>query len=1157
MKNKTIRLLVITMFLALVLAAGSCGRNNTEKGSSVGKSFVSDENHYVSAENFSGTYLPKANAPSETINYIDLRSAGNNDIFLGVALQGIVNKGTPSLYVFSNPMVEGNESSEYWFDLLDVTYPNRFVKNEYTDIYRLVADYADKLDGYILYHDRLCDGKMRSRSYYRSLYGDMACLDLTVMLASKYNAVPLTQSQYNTLKNKYGVTLEMKGDTTYFMEKDSDGHISASNDARASRDTWKKVFNYVLNKLSGDLNNKVFAHNAGFCIASADYWIQNNALVYSRIFDNDATDEEKEIEDKLLALTDVNAVSLGVWYLQADEGSYVAKLSSSQKTMIVTYETYNLSWTSGLESVYPKANEPRDLEPEDGKIYISFDLTEGDNVSYASFRLNQILDSPAAPATTMGWTFTPTLGEIAPNMQAYYNTRIGGNYSVVTPEQGVAYVSYAPENDDFYTATAEYLDRLNSDTVRILRSDMVDCLVYAEKIDGLNGVFVGYMGEGATYWNNNEDANILYNDTVFFKHYNGRSLSDIANYNSGAPAFFAVSLYGWGQSAETVEAVTKDLDDRFVIVSPSELAALYKKYVAKSFSDVTYADFDCDMSQAEMGFMTYASDHTAVSASDGTRYADGNDYMVYKFDLDDGVSSAAMYLTLSGRYQVAISADNVNWKIIDESKNHIDSPVIKQYDVSSYLNGNAGNTVYLRVANASPEYNGGAALHHVSVLTEKYFGKSLTLTPANDAAFIAEGEKTYAEDGRTGSFVYAIPVSGEVKDLSVSVLADPGKKVEISSDGREYAEITFDGTAGSTRYADISDCLTGKDAKLYFRFGGEGKAEKFRLLSSVPVKEESFSPMGSSKESEYALCIDNGEIVSPNTVNSFRRLRGTEELLYKFIIDRNVQKVRLDLNILGTYSVKIGTDGKNFTEVVRAQTGGSVQVRYVYTDISAYVGGGDTLYVKAGLIDPSKETVVRFYGIRIMTDLSSDSMKQRFENERLPDLEVLASWNGINRGGNVNYGEEDTESFEYKLIDWSLSVSPTIYLHNLTQPLRGLASNEGCFVYKFDFSQENLAFWQEILPDVFASGKPADFRIGIDIAEGYIIDVSTDGEVWKTLVEASVDDTYRGGASNRTTEKLFLGEYLEQSDVIYIRCADNTPQNGWGALVFALNLYFN
>ena len=1109
-----------------------------------------------------GSYLslPKASAPKNEISYIDVTSYENDEIFLAVATQGVLNGNNPFVYVIADPMIEGNmNASQFWFEKLDETYPDTYEKVEYTDIYRLIMDNIESVDGYILYDERLTDDKMRSRNHYRELYGDMALLDLTIMLCGIYDSIPLTREQLYVLRENYGFNLTKKGDTTQFMIKDGEGNIDDSPAARKSLDVWYNVFNYVLRELGPSLNDNVFAHNPAFQIPSADYWIQNDMMVYTRVFAQDATAREIEMEKNLLALTKTNASSVGCFYLQSDEANYMSVLSVNGKNLVCTYETYNISWTSGLESVYPKEPVDRDLQVEEGKIYISFDLTEGDNNSYHYFRMPQIVGEDSAD-DIMGWAISPTLGEISPNMLAYFNSRFGDVFGIVTPEAGFGYVNRKlPDGTayDFHKITEEYLSRTGSDSIRVIDMDYQSYMSYAENIDGLESLLFGYMGEGETYWNNNEDANFLYNDTVFFRHYDGRAMGEISKYNSATPAFFAVSLYGWNQTASSIKSIMKNLDERFVLVTPSELADLYKQYYAGRYNDVTEASFCADFSKEELGFLNYASNHSSIDQSKGERYVDARDYLKYRFDLRDDVQKAEISVTLSGRYQLEVSSDGLNWAIIDKANKYYEEDVVVKRDVSFLLGAdNPSNTVYLRVGDATVDDNNGAVLKDVAVKTDKSVVSNLHLTKRNDSLHIIDDNSEVKTDGRSGKFTYAFNPDTSVDNLTLSVDIKNSMTVRISKDNKDYRDLVFDGVLGTTGYADISKYLKDNEAgTLYVQFEGKGQLKEFKLTSIDPVSSLSFSPNGSSVDEKYNLSLDDYKLTGVNTTTSCTTLNDNEALLYKFIIGEGVVSTRLDLNIKGLYTVEASNDGKNFAKIVEAEIGGGLQNPYVYTDISQYATAGKTLYLKIYVTPNDNDKNVRLYGLRLYTNLAPESMKQMYELERDADFSFAPKWNGNNLNGDKNYGEEDVDSLEYKLIEKSMSSKYGIYMHNYVQPLRSLSDPSGYFVYKLDFN--DLDFWREAYPKIFVDGFEIErLRVDVEIAEGYIALSDNDGEEWSKILDCGLDNTYRGGAANRNVESMRLDEYLCDKP-IYIKFADNTPENGWGTLIYNISIYFN
>ena len=535
---------------------------------------------------------------------------------------------------------------------------------------------------------------------------------------------------------------------------------------------------------------------------------------------------------------------------------------------------------------------------------------------------------------------------------------------------------------------------------------------------------------------------------------------------------------------------------------------------------------------------------------------DGNESAIYKFDLADDVTKANVQFRIGGRFVIEASTNRTTWYQIAESDKYYEESTYVNCDLAKYLENNAGKTVYIRIADPTTENGNGALLEHVTVYTDKMDFDTVTINAEDDAAFLYENEEsTVGWGARTGKFTYSVDLKNGAQVAELSVFMTEDTTAEISVDDKAFAPITVGGKTKTTYFADISTLLGGNnDVKL--RFDGEVTTVKITLTEVV--KELSFTPIGLTAEDDYAISLDDMEVKAENTVNSYLEIVKKEQAIYKFVLDESVTSLRLDLGILGNYKVEVSNDGKTYQQALIAQIGGGAQVKYVYTDISYVLTAGKTIYVRFSVIDPTSDKSVRLFGIRLFTNLASQQMIDRYENERLPDLSVVPSWDGTNREGNINYGNDDENSVEYKLLDTELSAA-SIYMHNYVLPLRTVVNSRSCFVYKLDFSEENIAFWQELLPELFVEGfELTKLRIGIVIAEGYLISSSADAEDWKTEIIATVDETYTGGASNKTTETVILNDYLDAGeDCIYLKFEDNTPTTGWGPLVFELKFYFN
>ena len=87
---------------------------------------------------------------------------------------------------------------------------------------------------------------------------------------------------------------------------------------------------------------------------------------------------------------------------------------------------------------------------------------EGDNIQYNQHRMRQLWDDPARGSFPMGWTISPLLIDIAPNMMHYYQSTASPNDTLMTGPSGAGYTypSNWPAEDLklFLNATARYTE---------------------------------------------------------------------------------------------------------------------------------------------------------------------------------------------------------------------------------------------------------------------------------------------------------------------------------------------------------------------------------------------------------------------------------------------------------------------------------------------------------------------------------------------------------------------------------------------------------------------------------------------------------------------------------------------------------------------------
>jgi hypothetical protein len=1051
------------------------------------------------------TAVPKPEKEtSKTLQWIDMDVHSNADLMMMETLQGNVNRIEPSMYIIHDSVIEGvgNHGSRFWFDQLDEQYTGEdaFTKVEYTDPYAMLVANQDHINGCIIYHERLTDAAMASRSDYAGRYSDMALLNLTLMMCGQYDAVALNYLQYHKLKTEYGLELKILGDTTQFMEKDEDGNFSTVRDSRA---VWERVYKYALRTFADTCSDKALAHNAGFQAGNFDYFVANDLFIYNRIFSAHATETEKQMEVDMLAVSKPNTPVFGCWYLQADEGAMVPVMTANYKYMVVSYESFNLSWSSGLPYEELDVEEEK-LTLDPTKNYIAFSFTEGDNNSYLYFRVPAMFESEAKGEYPIGWTIAATTWELNPNMIRYFNQNWSDGDGIVTPEAGVGYVYHTPpaaSQDEFFAISDEYLKRTDSSVIRVLQANLSDALTYAEKMQNLEALSCGYLETG-NYNYNNDLSHFLFRDTAVFTIYDGREATTIAKGEGGAPGFYLVSLAGWNQDPVSVTTIMEELGENYVVVTPSQLADLYKQYYAGEFKNVTQTSFQANMTRTEMGFLYKASSYSDYDAYTGSRMADGEDYFIYKFDLAAGVKEAVFDLVVSGNYQIEVSNDYLHWYVM--AKDNVKDVQNITIDASSIIE--EGKPLYIRFGDATVENAGGVDLYWLQLTTDKHSADSFDVDCTRDNPYLVDGSASeMTSEGRKGEFVYRLPVSAGISSGDLMIRAE-NVTVSISTDGKTYEDLPMH-KVGYTWYAQLSN-LSGD---VYLRIKSDAAVSVLRFSPTpAAVPFLSFSPVSNAYTDAYLLSLDDCKVLEDG-ITSNRAVVDDAVMVYRFVTTADVTEARLMLTTSGIYKLSVSNDGKTYTELYEAQAGGD-NPNPNTIDITEFAAGGKQVYVKFEASKQIAGKAAKIQKLRLLTNLTSDALLDKIDKERDPNATVIAGSAG-----------------EIALLDESLSSKHFLY-ENKARCLQ--ADQTAHFVYRYDTN--SAEFFEALGIDQVEVTK---LRISYNIGNAYKISVSGDGVNWVDLVETT--DPSIQSASNRKDLDIKLTDYMING-VVYVKVSHSS-----------------
>lgn len=1113
-------LAVLTAASLIAISFSGCGKEKVPEREVITRP-VAENNIDVSGK----VAIPKpAQETSKTIQWINMDAFSNADLMMMTTLQGNVNRVQPSMYIIHDEMVEGPENfngSAFWFEQLDTLYTGdeAFEKVEYTDPYEMILQNKDKIKGAVIYHERLSDNAMASRDGYPTRYGDMALLNLTLMMCGQYEAVALNYIQYNTLKEEYGLELEILGDTTKFMEKEADGSFS---EERGSREVWMRVYKYALATFGDTMNKEALGHNAGFQAAAFDYYVANKIFIYNRIFAADATEAERQMELSILNVSKPNTPIFGCWYLQADEGSLVPLLTENYKFVVVSYESFNVSWTSGLPYEELKVEEEKiTLDPT--KKYVAFTFSEGDNNSYLQYRMPTMFQSPSKGKYSIGWTIAPACWDMNPNIIRYYRQNWSQGDGLAYPEAGVDYVYHTPpeeSQDEFFALSDEYFSRIGKNAMRVLQPDVVDPLPYAEKMENLNAIFCGYLETGNTNYNN-DLSHFLFRDTPVMLNYNGKEATNLIQADGGAPGFYAISLYGWSQDPSTVEAIMETLGEDYVAVTPNQLADLYRQYYGREFTDVTTASFQSGMTRSEMGFLYKATDYSDYDAAAGSRIADAQDYFIYHFDLAGGVKEAKFDVTVKGDYQIEVSSDYLHWTVVAKGKS--EDKTTLRFDASDLIE--EGKPLYVRFGDQTPENTDGVELYALYLTTDMaQTAEAFDIRTTEDGAYLVSGGEM-TEEGRQGEFTYLLPLSADVADGDLMVAADD-VSAQISADNENFTDLPMH-KVGATWYAR----LDGLSGKVYLKLKSDGPVSRVRFSPTPdPVGQLSFSPVSNSETARTLLSLDENKVTETGFTSS-REVTGNNVMVYRFVTSPEVTEARLMLTTSGLYKVSVSNDGENYTELYAAKSGENPPSPNTL-DITGYAAGGKIVYMKFEMSVQLTGKSAKLIKLRLLTNLTSASLLDKLDKERDPDAMV--------RAGTEN---------EAALLDENLNINNFLY-ENTARCLN--PDPDSAIVYKYDTRSD--AFFEALGIDKMDVSK---LRISMLIANAYKVSISGDGQNWTEVADSN--DAGVQSASNQKVLSVTLTDAMKDG-VVYVKISRSSAYEAGkthDGLVWNTQFYFN
>jgi GxGYxYP putative glycoside hydrolase C-terminal domain/GxGYxY sequence motif in domain of unknown function N-terminal len=542
-----------------------------------------------------GRLLPVLQTP-EQLDVYDIRSA-SYDIQLSVTtMTGLINRQQPRVYLLAN------EDGAFWLEEVFRHVPHNTSPVGGDDILKLLLDsYRTYTQGLIIYDPNCIDS-----------------INVATTLAGLRDSIVVSPALAETLQGQ-PYQLPVVADLRIYQWK---------NRVQAYRWAERSLLKEASPYLVAGLNPRIAGALRSYLVATRTfvYWL-NACKFLPNILDGEWI-SERCLMQRILKDFPLGTIHLG-WF--ADEGQGVRLTSKAAIPMLASDYLFNLEvWTSmqnveGIEQpTTPRSDASADLggsvadepslagrsdlagaspattfptvsaggpleRPAGGpKAYLSFTISDGDNLQYDHNRMSHLWQDSARGTIPIGWTISPALVQAAPALAAYYLRTATPNDELVAGPSGVGYILPsrwpAKQLPAFLQLTGELMRAMNLRVIEVLDASLWPSMaffnqrlqqIYVEALApfGIRGVLSGAGMRGSS-WRIVSGVPVLQNlglagsvdKTV------GLIRNAMQQTTSQAPAqFLNVYILAWSMTPSDLKQVIQQLGDGYEVVTPGRL----------------------------------------------------------------------------------------------------------------------------------------------------------------------------------------------------------------------------------------------------------------------------------------------------------------------------------------------------------------------------------------------------------------------------------------------------------------------------------------------------------------------------------------------------------------------------------------------------------
>jgi len=353
------------------------------------------------------------------------------------------------------------------------------------------------------------------------------------------------------------------------------------------------------------------------------------------------------------------------------------------------------------------------------KRYLCFFMGDYDAGAWVAGELPTLWDSAGGRGgIPLAWPLAPNLAQRVPMVFNYmYSTATSKDY-FVAGDNGAGYLNTIDLPSQHYTNfvnyTSNYFDIFDLDIAGFVINQWDPFLPknLQDLYTQIAPKGVGTLGEvdisdGVPFYPINH---WIRSDN---KNYFEKALTDMINNDPNAHFYYVRTVLADPVSIKdgALQFLADHPEMNAEIVDPYTFFRLAKSYYT---TDIKNADFLTNGTNDEATTYLYDGSQSAIDYDH--RFADGNGYYTYKFDIQDNVTSAKVLLDIGGDYVISGSIDNSTWTQLASAES-VAARSWVTVDISELLQNNTSKTVYLKLTDRTVNDGNGPSLWHLKLNT--------------------------------------------------------------------------------------------------------------------------------------------------------------------------------------------------------------------------------------------------------------------------------------------------------------------------------------------------------------------------------------------------------------------------------------------------------